>query len=128
MRSALKTVIAAAALSTAGLSTFAVTNSASAEENVCSVWIVEASRFMNVPYGSFVPDRAYVPDSTSPMHNINTVDLPVNVGVIKCGNELILADSGWKQEEYFKMTGTEHHTPIAEELKLLGFDAKDVTK
>ena len=30
-----------------------------------SVWLVENSRFMNVPYGAFMPDRAYVPGSTS---------------------------------------------------------------
>jgi hypothetical protein len=43
--------------------------------------------------------------STKPTNNIPTVDLLVNVGVIKCGNELILYDTGWKQQEYLKMTG-----------------------
>ena len=37
---------------------------------------------MKVPMGSFMPDRAFVPGSTDAKHNINTVDLPVNVGVI----------------------------------------------
>src|ERR1700733_7869220 len=70
------------------------------DKPVCSAWLVESSRFMGVPMGSFMPDRAFVPGSESPLHNINTVDLPVHVGVIKCGGELILADSGWKQTEY----------------------------
>ena len=43
---------------------------------------------MGVPMGAFMPDRAFVPGSDSPMHNINTVDLPVNIGIIKCGNEI----------------------------------------
>ena len=55
--------------------------SAAAHAQTCSVWLVESSRFMNVPFGAFMPDRAYVPGSNSPMNNINTVDLPVNVGV-----------------------------------------------
>ena len=83
---------------------------------------------MGVPMGAFMPDRAFVPGSDSPLHNINTVDLPDNIGVIKCGSELMLYDSGWKQQEYHKMTGTQHFTPLPEELKLLGFDAADVKK
>ena len=51
----------------------------------CSVWLVESSRFMKVPFGAFMPDRVFVPGSTSANNNITTVDLPVNVGVIKCG-------------------------------------------
>ena len=54
------------------------------------------------------------------MHNINTVDVPVNIGIIKCGSEIILCDSGWKQTEYHKMTHFEHFTPLPEQLKLLG--------
>jgi hypothetical protein len=53
-----------------------------------------------VPFGAFMPDRAFVPGSTNPNNNISTVDLPVNVGVIKCGTELILYDTGWKQQDY----------------------------
>lgn len=120
------TWVAAGVLAT-GLAGLATTAKAQ-DQPVCSVWLMEASRFMNVPFGSFMPDRTFIPGSDNPKHNINTVDLPVNVGVIKCGNELILADSGWKQTEYHKMTGTEHFTPIGEELKILGFDPADVTK
>src|SRR5215467_1392723 len=99
-----------------------------AQGQVYSVWLVESSRFMNVPFGAFMPDRAFVPGSTNPMNNINTVDLPVNVGVIKGGKDVILYDSGWKQQDYFKMTGTEHAAPLPDQLKQLGINAGDVTK
>ena len=111
----------------AGLAVASVT-SALAQAPVCSVWLIESSRFMKVPFGSFMPDRAFVPGSSKPESNIPTVDLPVNVGVIKCGNELIMYDTGWKQQEYLKMTGSEHWAPIGEQLKVLGFNAADVTK
>jgi len=97
-----------------------------------SVWLVENSRFMNVPYGAFMPDRAFVPGSTSKFNNINLVDLPVNVGVIKGmvngKMEVILADCGWKQQDYHKMTGTDHWAPLPDQLKLLGISADQVTK
>src|ERR1700757_3020432 len=102
--------------------------SAPAQGEVYSVWLVESSRFMRVPFGAFMPDRAFVPGSTDPMNNIPTVDLPVNVGVIKGGKDVILYDSGWKQQDYFKMTGTEHAAPLPDQLKQLGINAGDVTK
>jgi glyoxylase-like metal-dependent hydrolase (beta-lactamase superfamily II) len=97
-------------------------------DTVCSAWLMESSRFMHVPFGSFMPDRDFIPGSTDPKHNIQSVDLPVNIGVVKCDNELILFDSGWKQQEYHKMTGTEHFTPLPDQLKALGFKPEDVTK
>jgi glyoxylase-like metal-dependent hydrolase (beta-lactamase superfamily II) len=103
-------------------------SAAQAQQPICSAWLIESSRFMNVPFGAFMPDRAFVPGSTKPESNIPTVDLPVNIGVIKCGNELILYDTGWKQQEYLKMTGSEHWAPLADQLKALGFNAADVTK
>ena len=56
-----------------------------------SAWIVESSRFLNVPH------RAFQPDVGDPAF----VDLPVNVGIIEGpdGN-LTLYDSGWKQLAY----------------------------
>src|SRR3982074_2235255 len=101
---------------------------ARAQEPVCSAWLIESSRFMNVPFGSFMPDRAFVPGSTKPESNIPTVDLPVNIGVIKCGSELILYDTGWKQQDYLKMTVAEHWAPLPEQLKALGFNSAGVTK
>jgi glyoxylase-like metal-dependent hydrolase (beta-lactamase superfamily II) len=94
----------------------------------CSVWLVESSRFMKVPFGAFMPDRVFVPGSTKPTNNIPTVDLPVNIGVIKCGEELILYDTGWKQQDYLKMTGSAHWVALPEQLELLGFSADQVTK
>jgi glyoxylase-like metal-dependent hydrolase (beta-lactamase superfamily II) len=97
-----------------------------------SVWLIENSRFMGVPYGAFMPDRAFVPGSTSKFNNINTVDLPVNVGVIKGmvnGKlEVVLSDAGWKQEDYHKMTGTAHWAPLTKQLEQLGISASQVTK
>jgi glyoxylase-like metal-dependent hydrolase (beta-lactamase superfamily II) len=116
-----------AALAVIGLAVLGAVSPARAQTD-CSVWLIESSRFMKVPFGSFMPDRAFIPGSTNPMNNIPTVDLPVNIGVIKCGSELILYDSGWKQQDYFKMTGTEHWAPIGDQLKALGFDAAQVTK
>src|ERR1700746_2661614 len=99
-----------------------------AQAPVCSVWLIESSRFMNVPFGSFMPDRAFWPGSDKPTNSIPTVYLPVNIGVIKCGSELILYDTGWKQQDYVKMPGSDHWAPIGDPLKLLGFNAADVTK
>ena len=96
------------ALATVAVVGLGALSSAGAYAQNCSAWLVESSRFMGVPFGAFMPDRAFVPGSSSPNNNINTVDLPVNVGVIKCGKELILYDTGWKQQDYHKMTGTEH--------------------
>ena len=45
---------------------------AQAQQPVCSAWLIESSRFMNVPFGSFMPDRAFVPGSTKPESNIPT--------------------------------------------------------
>jgi glyoxylase-like metal-dependent hydrolase (beta-lactamase superfamily II) len=123
MKNSLRTAMIAAGLAA---STLAAPVAQAAD--VCSVWLVENSRFMHVPFGAFMPDRAFVPGSTNKNNNINLVDLPVNVGVIKCGNELILADSGWNQTDYHKMTGTEHWSPLSKQIAQLGFDAKDVKK
>ena len=101
---------------------------AQAQQPICSAWLIESSRFMNVPFGAFMPDRTFVPGSTKPESNIPSVDLPVNIGVIKCGSELILYDTGWKQQDYLKMTGSDHWAPLADQLKVLGFNAADVTK
>src|SRR5258706_12367169 len=101
---------------------------AQAQQPICSAWLIESSRFMNVPFGSFMPDRAFVPGSTKPESNIPSVDLPVNIGVIKCGSELILYDTGWKQQDYLKITGSDHWAPLPNQLKVFGFNDADVPK
>jgi glyoxylase-like metal-dependent hydrolase (beta-lactamase superfamily II) len=95
---------------------------------VYSVWLIESSRFVGVPFGAFAPDRTYVPGSTNPMNNINTVDLPVNVGIIKGGNDLVVYDTGWKQQDYLKMTGSQNWAPIREQMAVIGLKPEDVTK
>ena len=61
---ALATVTFAAAVSVGSVAAQAQTE--------CSVWLVESSRFMNVPFGAFMPDRAFVPGSScrSNMHEL----------------------------------------------------------
>jgi glyoxylase-like metal-dependent hydrolase (beta-lactamase superfamily II) len=131
MKKPIKALAVAGFLVLAGLAAGVTARPAAAQNEqqpVCSAWLMESSRFMNVPFGAFMPDRDFIPGSTNPQHNIASVDLPVNIGVIKCGKELILYDTGWSQQEYHRMTGTQHFTPIAEQLKALGFDVNDVTK
>ena len=103
MKSLVQAMALVGALGAGGLALSGAAAPAQAQDKpLCSVWLVESSRIPNFPMGGFMPDRAFMPGSTDPMNNIETVDLPVNVGVIKCGNELILYDSGWKQQEYHK--------------------------
>ena len=66
-----------------------------------SAWLVESSRFVNQAFGGFMPDRAFIPGSTDPRHNIPLIDFPANVGIIKGKDgKITLYDSGWKQLEY----------------------------
>jgi glyoxylase-like metal-dependent hydrolase (beta-lactamase superfamily II) len=118
-------VVGALGAAGAGLS---ATPAQAEEKPVCSVWLANGGYFMNVPYGAFMPDRAYVPGNDSPNHNINLINIPVNIGVIKCGDDLMLYDSGWKQAEYHKMTNFQHFAPIGDQLRALGFDPADVKR
>ena len=86
MKTMVQSLALVGALGAGGLALSAAAAPAQAQPApVCSVWLVEGGRFMDVPMGAFMPDRAFIPGSDSPMHNINTVDLPVNIGIIKCG-------------------------------------------
>jgi glyoxylase-like metal-dependent hydrolase (beta-lactamase superfamily II) len=95
---------------------------------LCSVWAVRTSVIPKVPFGAFMPDRDFIPGSTNPKHNIAMVDLPVNIGVIKCGDDVILYDSGWKQEQYHKQLGVTDFVPLKQELQDLGIDPEKVSK
>jgi glyoxylase-like metal-dependent hydrolase (beta-lactamase superfamily II) len=101
----------------------------SARAQPYSVWLVESSRFMNVPFGAFMPDRTFVPGSTNPNSNINTVDLPVNIGIIKGPDgKITLYDSGWKQLQYiFDMTGSCCWRDLREQMRAIGLRPADVT-
>jgi glyoxylase-like metal-dependent hydrolase (beta-lactamase superfamily II) len=118
----------AAALGVAAVAALGSITVQAAEPITYSAWLVESSRFMGVPFGAFMPDRAFVPNAKEGPNSINTVDLPVNVGVIKGGKDIVLYDAGWKQQDYLKMTGSDHWAPLPEQLKLLGINAEDVTK
>src|SRR5258705_8558353 len=114
------------AMVAAGLAASSLAAPVAQAADVCSVWLVENSRFMGVPFGAFMPDRAFVPGSTNKSNNINTVDLADNVGVIKCVNELILNNNVCSQTDYHKMTGTDHSAPLPKQIAQVSFDAKGV--
>ena len=99
-----------------------------AHAQTCSVWLVESGRIVGVPYGEFMPDRAFISGSSDPMHSIETVDLPINVGVIKCGTDLILYDTGPAQRPVQGSPHVKNWAPLAQQLQLLRFDAAEVTK
>jgi len=53
---------------------------AQAQQPICSAWLIESSRFMNVPFGSFMR-IAFVPGSTKQESTFERRSA-VNVGVI----------------------------------------------
>jgi len=83
-----------------------------------SAWIVESSRFLNVPHRSFQPDVGDPP----------FVDLPVNVGIIQAPNgALTLYDSGWKQLAYiFDWNTSCCWYGLRAQLLAIGFDPNNV--
>src|SRR5262245_36558693 len=88
-----------------------------------SAWILESSRFMGVP------TRAFTPDAGSPPYP-PTVDLPVNVGIIKDkhGN-ITLYDSGWKQLDYiFKLNTSCCWAPIRKQMEAMGLNPNRVKR
>jgi glyoxylase-like metal-dependent hydrolase (beta-lactamase superfamily II) len=94
-----------------------------------SVWLVESSRFVNVPFGSFMPDRDFISVST-PRHDIQFIDLPVNVGIIKGEDGTItLYDSGWKQLAYiFDWNTSCCWWDLPNQMKNIGLDPDAVTR
>jgi glyoxylase-like metal-dependent hydrolase (beta-lactamase superfamily II) len=85
-----------------------------------SAWIVESSRFLNVPHRAFQPDVGDPP----------FVDLPVNVGIIKDPNgEITLYDSGWKQLAYiFDWNTSCCWYGLRAQMQAIGLDPDDVTR
>ncbi len=84
-----------------------------------SAWIIESSRFMGVPSGAFMPDRATQPP----------VDLPVNVGILKAANgKITLYDSGWQQQDYiYRFNNGCCFAPIRDQMLAIGLNPDDVT-
>ena len=95
-----------------------------------SAWLVESSRFVNVPPGSFMPDRAFIPGSTNPRNNIPFFDFPANVGIIKGPDgQITLYDSGWKQLAYiFDWNTSCCWWDLPDQMKSIGLDPNAVTR
>src|SRR5690242_10782619 len=96
---------------------------AAQNEPLYSAWLVESSRFVNVPFGSFMPDRDFISPST-PNHDIQFIDFPANVGIIKGSDGAItLYDTGWKQLEYiFDWNTSCCWWDLREQMKNIGLD------
>src|SRR5215831_9285629 len=95
-----------------------------------SAWLIESSRFVGVPPGSFMPDRAFIPGSTDPKHNIPFFDFPANFGVIKGPDgQITLYDSGWKQLAYiFDWNTSCCWWDAVNQLRTIGLDPSQVTR
>jgi glyoxylase-like metal-dependent hydrolase (beta-lactamase superfamily II) len=102
---------------------------AAQNEPVYSAWLVESSRFVNVPFGSFMPDRDFISPST-PKHDIQFIDFPANVGIIKGSNgEITLYDTGWKQLEYiFDWNTSCCWWDLRDQMKNIGLDPSAVKR
>jgi glyoxylase-like metal-dependent hydrolase (beta-lactamase superfamily II) len=85
-----------------------------------SVWIIESSRFLNVPHRAFMPDVGDPP----------LIDLPVNVGIIKAPNgDITLYDSGWKQLAYiFDWNTSCCWAAIRSQMRAIGLDPNRVVR
>ena len=85
-----------------------------------SAWIVESSRFMDVPFRSFMPDRGDRP----------TVNLPVNAGIIKAANgDITLYDTGWKQLAYiYDWNNSCCWYPIRQQMTKIGLNPDKVKR
>jgi glyoxylase-like metal-dependent hydrolase (beta-lactamase superfamily II) len=94
-----------------------------------SAWLLESSRFVNVPFGSFMPDRDFINVST-PKHDVQFINFPVNFGVIKGPDgKLTLYDSGWKQLAYiFDWNGSCCWADARHQLTQIGLKPADVTR
>ncbi len=85
-----------------------------------SAWLLESSRFMGVPFGAFMPDRA----AEAP------IDFPVNYGAIKGKDgKITLYDSGWQQQAYiFRWNAGCCSAPARDQLSAIGLNPDDVTR
>src|SRR5438309_182202 len=83
-----------------------------------SAWIVESSRFMDVPHRSFMPDRG----------DPDIVNLPVNVGIILAKNgDITLYDTGWMQRSYiYDWNSGCCDKPLRDQMISIGLDPNHV--
>ena len=98
------------------------------DQTLYSAWIVENCRFRDVPAGAFMPDRAYVPGSTDPMRNQVFFQLPVNVSIIMGGDDVVMYDTGWKQQQYIESNNCVNWAPIGDQMAVIGITPEQVTK
>ena len=86
-----------------------------------SAWLVESTRFVDVPWGGFQPDKA----------GLNQlIDFPAAYGIIKGpdGN-ITLYDSGWKQLAYiYSWNNSCCGSPALRQMRRMGLDPNKVTK
>ncbi len=96
---------------------------------VYSAWLVESSRFVGVPFGSFMPDRDFI-SPTSPKHDIQFIDFPVNLGIIKGPDgKITLYDTGWKQLDYiFDWNTSCCYAGLPDQMRNMGLDPNAVTR
>ena len=94
-----------------------------------SAWIVESSRFVGIPFGAFMPDRDFISPTTA-NHDIQFIDFPVNVGIIKgADGKITLYDSGWKQLEYvFDWNTSCCWWDLPDQIRNIGLDPASVTR
>ena len=94
-----------------------------------SAWLIESSRFVNVPFGSFMPDRDFI-DPSTPNHDIQFIDFPVNLGVIKGPDgKITLYDSGWGQLDYiFDWNTSCCWWDLPDQIRNIGLDPNNVTR
>jgi glyoxylase-like metal-dependent hydrolase (beta-lactamase superfamily II) len=97
--------------------------------NLYSAWLIESSRFVNVPFGSFMPDRDFI-DPSTPNHDIQFIDFPVNLGVIKGPDgKITLYDSGWGQLDYiFDWNTSCCWWGLPDQIRNIGLNPDDVTR
>ncbi len=93
-----------------------------------SVWLFESCTIADVPAGAFIPDRAFIPGSSSPDHNQVFFQLPVNFGVIKHGREVVLFDTGIQFANLINLIGCVNWAPISAQLAQIGVHPADITK
>ena len=94
-----------------------------------SVWLIESSRYVNVPFGSFMPDRVFI-SASMPGHDIQFIDMPVNMGVIRGPDgQITLFDTGWKQLAYVYDWNTSCcWADLRAQLTQIGLDPNAVTR
>lgn len=86
-----------------------------------SAWLIESCTLTNYPVSALTPHRGV-------QTNESFFDVPVNYGVIKGGNDIVLYDTGWKNPEYLRAFNCQHWASLRDQLAQLNLRPEDVTK